>query len=58
MSDENEPIDSDFIADTTGASTALVSASHGVDQQSVLSDFLLTHPSFHLSRQLTNEVER
>jgi hypothetical protein len=49
MSEDVQP-DLESAADMTLASSALVSASHGVDQQSVLSDFNLTHPSFNLSR--------
>lgn len=46
------------LQDTTIASTAIVSASNGVDQSSVFIDFKNSHPSLFLSRQLTTEVER
>lgn len=49
---------SSYLADLTGNSTAIVSASHGIDQASVFSDFKSTHPSLFLSRAETTEVDR
>ena len=46
------------LQDTTAASTAIVSASIGVDQSSVFIDFKNSHPTLMLSRQTTTEVER
>lgn len=61
MKDESQEKDSmvvdpsDYNPDN---STAVMSASHGIDQSSLLSDFKNTHPTLFMSRQQTTEIER
>lgn len=44
--------------ESKNSTTAIVSASNGVESSSVFSDLKSTHPTLGMSRQLTTEVER
>ena len=46
------------LGESTLQSTVHISHSHMIDQNMVLSDFAMAHPSAHLSRETTTEIER
>ena len=46
------------IGDSTLETTAHISQSNMIDSNVVLSDFASSHPSAHLSREKTTEIER